>query len=62
MYAFPFHLADLVSCGKPPPVLNAQDWYHFTSIGTKVTYCAIQATPCLGQHEELARQMGGGTE
>ena len=38
MYAFPFHLADLVSCGKPPPVLNAQDWYQFTSIGTNVTY------------------------
>ncbi|CAH3165489.1 unnamed protein product, partial [Porites evermanni] len=25
-------------CGKPPPVLNAQDWYQFTSIGTNVTY------------------------
>ena len=38
MYAFPFYLADLVSCGKPPPVPNAQDWYQFTSIGINVTY------------------------
>ena len=38
MYAFPFYLADLVSCGNPPPVPNAQDWYQFTSIGTNVTY------------------------
>lgn len=58
MYAFPFHLADLVSCGKPPPVLNAQDWYQFTSIGTNVTYVCDPGYTLFGSTRRTCKANG----